>query len=149
MEHELGPEIEIHGERPEWLDHNEGVAIRWSSGAVWNHLDTPAKCVSGWEHSITAIRLRADHPIYEVRLPERRTSTLTRPSDELVERMIAFIEDCADNCDEGAVAILAALNPDPMIQRARDICKDEFGVILPDDAPGMRAVLRGLREGGE
>lgn len=81
--------------------------------------------------------------------PQQQDATPARPSDELVERMVAFIKECANNCDEDAVAILAALNPDPMIQRARDICKDEFGVILPDDAPGMRAVLRGLREGGE
>lgn len=201
MEHELGPEISVDG-MPSWLDGYEQVKPRWDED-TWFPFTAPADCVAS-PKSVTAIRLRADHPYYlatakgftywpggvdapgdwdggEVlygdgeadscgqcwkriedksdiigyrKRVKQQDATPTRPSDELVKRMIDFIGkleldglSIADHHERAA--ILAALNPDPMIQRARDICKDEFGVVLPDDAPGMRAVLRGLREGGE
>lgn len=210
MEHELGSEISVDG-MPSWLGGDEKVKPRWDKDNWYPDISL-ACCVASPE-SVTAIRLRADHPYYlatskgftywpggesapddwdggEVLLrhrgryagcaawigdgirwhhvgigddiigyrkrmePQQQDATPTRPSDELVERMVDVLQSLTVS---GYVnphvlaevrAILAALNPDPMIQRARDICKDEFGVVLPDDAPGMRAVLRGLREGG-
>lgn len=61
---ELGEWIEVNGKRPDWLRDDENFAILWSDGTAWDHLYTPAYCVSSWENSVVAIRLRADHPYY-------------------------------------------------------------------------------------
>lgn len=65
--HELGPEIPINGERPEWLRDDEKIAIQWAHGGpLWSSPTTEAMYVSGWERSIDFICLPADHPYYAV-----------------------------------------------------------------------------------
>ena len=64
MTNNLGPEIKIDGKRPDWLADDEKISIVWWDGARWDNLNTRVDCVSGWEHSVTAIMLRADHPYY-------------------------------------------------------------------------------------
>lgn len=59
----LGADIPINGARPEWLKDGEKIGIVWGHER-WDNLDTLAEHVYGWEHSIQAIRLPADHPYY-------------------------------------------------------------------------------------
>lgn len=61
---QLGPEIKIKGKRPEWLKDDEKIGIVWTHGTRWDNLYTPVKCVFGWEDSVEAIMLPADHPYY-------------------------------------------------------------------------------------
>lgn len=64
MTDNLGPEIKIDGKRPDWLADDEKIGIVWDDGYRWDNLNMQVDCVSGWEHSISAIMLRADHPYY-------------------------------------------------------------------------------------
>jgi len=61
---QLGPEIKIDGKRPDWLGDDEKIGIVWRHGLRWDNLDTPVDCVHGWEDSVVAIMLPADHPYY-------------------------------------------------------------------------------------
>ena len=63
MTDNLCPEIKIDGKRPDWLKGDEKIGIVWAH-MRWDNLNTPADCVRGWEDSVAAIMLRADHPYY-------------------------------------------------------------------------------------
>lgn len=58
---EFGPEIAVDG-MPDWIDGDELIMGKWSSG-WYDRLSARADCyASPWD--ITAIRLRTDHPYY-------------------------------------------------------------------------------------
>lgn len=61
---QLGPEIKIDGKRPEWLKDDEKIGIVWRNGEVWDTINSRVDCAHGWESSIAAIMLPADHPYY-------------------------------------------------------------------------------------
>lgn len=58
-----GEPIPVDGKRPEWLRDDEKVRVVW--GRVTESGPHPAHCVCGWEDSVKAIRLPADHDFYK------------------------------------------------------------------------------------
>lgn len=58
---EFGPKIEINGARPEWLGDGVRTRVHWIDGDVGEY---PAHCIHGWERSISAIQVPANHPVY-------------------------------------------------------------------------------------
>lgn len=59
---EFGPEIKIDGERPEWLEDGVACMVMWCDDRSGGPYDS--EFIFGWERSIRAICIPADHPHY-------------------------------------------------------------------------------------
>jgi hypothetical protein len=145
MTEEFGPPIAVNGKRPEWLGDDERCLPCWDAKA-WYPMRGGARVrsVSGWA-SVSAIRLRADHPYYQ---SAEYKASVGEPEGCGIKLYHSPVEGVREIYVDGLrVTVAPVFEPRPAMTEAEMIAALEatgHTVTPPDPLAGDREFVAGL-----